>query len=98
MRQAWTRALSIVAMAAGVVAAGPVRSQGVSADKIVCGQAAVLTGPAAALGINMRDGVQAAFAEANQAGGVGGRKLELLSVDDGYEPTKAIEATGQLIN
>jgi ABC-type branched-subunit amino acid transport system substrate-binding protein len=42
--------------------------------------------------------VLAAFAEANKAGGVGGRKLELSSLDDGYEPTKAIEMTTQLIN
>lgn len=76
----------------------PVAAQGVSADKVLFGQAAALDGPAAALGTGMRDGIQAAFAEANKAGGVAGRKLELISVDDGYEPTKAIEATGQLVN
>jgi ABC-type branched-subunit amino acid transport system substrate-binding protein len=73
-------------------------AQGVSADKIVFGQSAALGGPAAALGTGMRDGIQAAFAEANRAGGVGGRKLDLVSLDDGYEPNKAIEATQKLIN
>src|SRR5688572_14467611 len=72
--------------------------QGVSADKIVFGQAAALEGPAAALGTGMRDGILAAFAEANKAGGVNGRKLELLSVDDSYEPNKSIEATKKLLN
>jgi ABC-type branched-subunit amino acid transport system substrate-binding protein len=71
---------------------------GVSADKIVFGQAAALEGPAAALGRDMRTGILAAFAEANKAGGVGGRKLELISKDDGYEPTKAIEVTKELID
>src|SRR5689334_23440329 len=86
--------------ALALAAAGSVgaHAQGVSADKIVFGQAAPLDGPAAALGTGMRTGLQAAFGEANKAGGVGGRKLELISVDDGYEPTKTIEATTQLIN
>jgi len=71
---------------------------GVSADKILFGQAAVLEGPASALGIGMRDGLTAAFTEANQKGGVKGRKLELMSRDDGYEPNKSIEATKALID
>ena len=71
---------------------------GVSADKIVFGQAAALEGPATALGEGMRTGLLAAFAEANAAGGVKGRKLELVSRDDGYEPTKSIEAVKKLIN
>jgi ABC-type branched-subunit amino acid transport system substrate-binding protein len=67
---------------------------GVSADKIVFGQAAALEGPASALGTGMRTGIMAAFAE---AGAIGGRKLELMSKDDGYEPTKSIEATKALL-
>ena len=70
---------------------------GVSTDKIVLGQAAALEGPAAALGQGMREGLLAAFDEANRAGGVKGRKIELISVDDGYEPNKSIEATKKLI-
>lgn len=72
--------------------------QGVTADKIVFGQEAALDGPASALGQGMRDGINAAFAEANKAGGVKGHKLELVSVDDGYEPTKAIAAAKKLID
>ncbi|HSV25003.1 MAG TPA: ABC transporter substrate-binding protein [Xanthobacteraceae bacterium] len=71
---------------------------GVSADKIVFGQAAVFEGPTSALGIGMRDGLMAAFAEANAKGGVRGRKLELMSRDDGYEPAKSIEVTKALID
>ena len=70
---------------------------GVAVDKIVFGQAAALEGPAAALGQDMRTGIMAAFAEANKAGGVNGRKLELISKDDGYEPNKSIEVTKKLL-
>ncbi len=70
---------------------------GVSADKIVFGQATALEGPASALGLGMKMGLEAAFAEINKAGGVKGRKLELKSVDDGYEPTKSIEAVKKLL-
>jgi branched-chain amino acid transport system substrate-binding protein len=72
--------------------------QGVTNDKIVFGQAAALEGPAAQLGLDMQTGLRAAFEEANKAGGIKGRKLELISLDDGYEPNKSIEATKKLID
>jgi branched-chain amino acid transport system substrate-binding protein len=87
----------LVVHAAG--APGMARAEnGVSADKIVFGQAAPLDGPAAALGQGMRDGLLAAFEEANKAGGVKGHKLELVSVDDGYEPNRSIEVTRKLLD
>ena len=91
------RALPIACLA--LLAAGlPAGAEdGVSADKIVFGQAAALSGPAAALGQGMRVGIEAAFAEVNRAGGIKGRKLELKSVDDGYEPTRSIEAVKKLL-
>jgi branched-chain amino acid transport system substrate-binding protein len=70
---------------------------GVSADTIVFGQAAVLEGPAAALGTGMRTGLNAAFDEINAKGGVHGRKIKLISENDGYEPDRAIAATRKLI-
>ena len=72
--------------------------QGVSNDRIVFGQAAPLEGPAAQLGLDMQAGSRAAFEEANKAGGVKGRKLDLVSMDDGYEPNKSIEATKKLLD
>ncbi len=70
---------------------------GVSANEIVFGQSAALDGPASALGSGMREGILAAFEEANRAGGVNGRTLTLKSLDDGYEPDRAIENTRSLI-
>ncbi len=71
---------------------------GVFDDRIVFGQSAAFGGPAAALGLGMREGILAAFKEANAAGGVNGRKLELVSYDDGYEPDRAIANTEHLID
>ena len=89
--------LSVTALAAYsafTALAVPARAEnGVSPDAITFGQAAVLNGAASALGQGMKAGLEAAFDEANRKGGVHGRKLKLVSVDDGYEPSKAIVAT-----
>jgi ABC-type branched-subunit amino acid transport system substrate-binding protein len=70
---------------------------GVYDDRVVFGQSAAFSGPAQELGKNMRLGIEAAFREANEAGGVHGRRLELTSLDDAYEPEAAIANTQQLI-
>jgi branched-chain amino acid transport system substrate-binding protein len=90
--------LFTAAIAALLWATTLVRAEdGVTADTVVFGQAAVFEGPAAALGLGMRAGIQAAFDEVNKQGGVAGRKLRLVTVDDGYEPDKSIAATKKLI-
>lgn len=71
--------------------------QGVTDARIVFGQAAVFEGPASALGLGMQEGLRAAFGEINAAGGVHGRKLDLVAENDGYEPNKSIDATKALI-
>ena len=71
---------------------------GISDDRILFGQSAALTGPAADLGTGVRLGIQAAFREANARGGVHGRRLELRTLDDAYEPEKAIVNTRALID
>ena len=91
------RVLAAALLGLAALTAPAFAEPGVSADTILFGQAAPLDGPASALGQGMRAGLLAAFAEANAAGGVKGRKLALVSRDDGYEPNKSIEATKQLI-
>lgn len=66
--------------------------------ELVFGMSTVLSGPAADLGIDMRDGVAAAFAEVNAAGGVNGRRLRLVVLDDGYEPTRTAPNMRKLID
>jgi ABC-type branched-subunit amino acid transport system substrate-binding protein len=88
-------------VAAGAAAAFPRQAAavaGVFPDKMVFGQVAVFEGPASALGVGMRDGIRSAFAEVNAAGGIKGRKLELVSRNDDYEPTKCIEVTKALLD
>ena len=70
---------------------------GIFEDRILFGQSAALSGPARQLGQDMRVGILAAFDEANRAGGVHGRRLELQSLDDGYETNAALSNTGKLI-
>ncbi|MEQ8332432.1 ABC transporter substrate-binding protein [Nisaea sp.] len=81
-----------------LVAPAQAETPGVSGDKIIFGQSAALDGPAGALGTGMNQGLMAAFAAANKAGGVHGRTLEIIKYDDGYEPDRAIENTKKLIN
>ena len=91
-------AASIAALGLALAAGGSAWAEdGVSADQILFGQSAALGGPAAALGSGMREGILAAFEEANRNGGVNGRQLQLKSVDDGYEPDRAIANTKALI-
>ena len=71
--------------------------EGVAADSVLFGQSAAFSGPASELGKNMRLGIEAAFAEANRNGGVAGRRLDLTSLDDAYEPEAAVTNTQQLI-
>jgi len=97
MRASPLKALSLALAALLATGISAFAEDGVSADKIVFGQATALEGPASALGQGMKMGLEAAFAEINKAGGVKGRKLELKSIDDGYEPTKSIEAVKKLL-
>ncbi len=70
---------------------------GVSASSIRFGQSAAFSGPASELGKEMRAGIEAAFNEANLMGGIHGRRVDLVSLDDGYEPGRAIDNTRSLI-
>ena len=93
------RAALMLGVAGSLALPGVVRAEpGVSGDRITFGQSAAFAGPAAALGLGMRQGILAAFAEANVAGGVNGRRLELVSYDDGYEPERAIANSRRLID
>lgn len=64
------------------------RPQGVTDNEIIVGMSAPFSGPAKELGRAMKVGIDMAFASANEAGGVNGRKLRLVALDDGYEPEK----------
>ncbi|NDZ18900.1 hypothetical protein C7T35_34385 [Variovorax sp. WS11] len=83
---------------AAVCAAWPAAAQqGVTDTEIVLGDILPLTGPPALLGVAHNLGVKIAIAEANAAGGVNGRKLRLISEDDGYIPSRTVQGVRKLI-
>jgi ABC-type branched-subunit amino acid transport system substrate-binding protein len=75
--------------------AGPT-VRGVTDSEIVFGMAAPFSGAAKELGRQMKLGVDAAFSAINAAGGIHGRQLRLIAADDGYEPSRTVEAMKQL--
>ena len=87
---------SLLTILAGLSFSG-LAENGVFNDKIVLGQAAVFSGPAAQLGIQMRNGIKAYLDHVNAQGGVHGRKIELVTEDDRYETKVAPVASKKLI-
>ncbi len=73
-------------------------ASGVTDKEIRLGMVNALSGPASGLGTALKDGAQALFDRVNAEGGVNGRKITLVSVDDGYEPAKTVAATKQLLD
>ncbi len=62
------------------------------------GMSAAFTGPAQALGNGMRLGIESYFDAVNRKGGVHGRQLELVAMDDSYEPSKTAPNMRELID
>ncbi|MDV6320031.1 ABC transporter substrate-binding protein [Chromohalobacter sp. HP20-39] len=65
--------------------------------EVKVGMVAPFSGAASSLGEGMRQGIEARFAEANEAGGVHGETLTLVARDDGYEPLRSAKATRELL-
>ena len=66
-------------------------------NRILLGQSAPLTGPAAQLGIQLQRGAKLYFDQINAQGGINKRTIELASLDDGYEPERCAENTRKLL-
>jgi len=89
------RRFSISLGALAAVGAPAVRAQG---ERIVLGQSAPFTGPAAQLGIQFNRGARLFFEQVNAQGGIGKRAIELVNLDDGYEPDRCAANTRKLID
>ena len=86
--------LAILAAGAVMVMASlPANAQ----DAIKVGMSGPFSGGLSLLGQSVRDGVEVAFAEINDQGGVGGRKLQFIAEDDGYEPMRTIASARKLV-
>lgn len=82
-----------IAAAAAAVSL-PALAQG---NRIVLGQSAAFSGPAAQLGIQMNKGARIYFETLNANGGIHGAQIELRTLDDGYEPDRCKANTEKFI-
>jgi branched-chain amino acid transport system substrate-binding protein len=73
-----------------------VAAHGITDNEIKFGIVGPFSGAARELGRQMKLGIDAAFNRTNDAGGIEGRKLRLIAADDGYEPSRTLDAMKQL--
>lgn len=93
--QTLRQSLIVAALAlAGVLAHG---QDGVSKSSIVIGQSLALTGPGSSLAAPFHQGAKLYFERVNAAGGVNGRKIELVTLDDRGNPVTTAENTKTLL-
>ena len=91
-------ALALAACGGGEQATENTGPRGVTADKIVIGSHTDLSGGLAIWGVPMTNGQRMRYAEANAAGGIHGRQIELIVEDTQYQMPLAIKATNKLLN
>ncbi len=96
MLQCFRSTLLLVTGAFAMLSALPALSQSAS-DVFVVGQSATLSGPAEEIGKEIKAGAEAYFNAVNQAGGIAGRKIKFISLDDGGEAEKAKANTQKLL-
>lgn len=88
------RQLSRMVAASAIGNIGLVRAQDAP---LVLGQSAAFSGPAMQLGTQFHAGAKLYFDQINARGGVGGRRVEIRHLDDGYEPDRCVANTEKLI-
>src|SRR5690242_10547381 len=92
--------LGLLAAAASMTlgAGAMAQTRGVTATEVTFGMPTDLSGPAATYGVSSSNGVKMRFEEANEQGGINGRKLKVIVEDQGYQVPKAVQACNKLIN
>ncbi|HXE15670.1 MAG TPA: ABC transporter substrate-binding protein [Stellaceae bacterium] len=88
-----------VAVLAGIAAATAARAEnapGITDTEILIGQTSPYSGPASAYSANSKVEI-AYFRMINDKGGINGRKIRIISLDDGYNPAKTVELTRKLV-
>ncbi|MEZ5621342.1 MAG: ABC transporter substrate-binding protein [Burkholderiaceae bacterium] len=89
---------TLTTLALALAAPLALATQGVTKDEIVVGSIQDLSGPLAGFGKQVRLGMMLRVDEANEQGGVNGRKLRLVVEDSAYDPRKAVLAAQKLVN
>ncbi|AVT78190.1 branched-chain amino acid ABC transporter substrate-binding protein [Rhodopseudomonas palustris] len=96
MRMTTARALLAVSLGLIGTAASAEDQPGITQTEIRIGQTMPYSGPVSAFGI-LGKGELAYFKMVNDRGGINGRKINLISLDDGYVPPKTVEQTRRLV-
>src|ERR1700722_4280719 len=91
--KAWIVSFAAMIASSAALAADP----GVTDTEILIGDVNIMSGPAAFVGKGFSLGSRIAAAEINAAGGVNGRKISVLTEDDGYVPARSFQALTKLI-
>jgi branched-chain amino acid transport system substrate-binding protein len=85
-----------IALLTGSMAVNATEVRGVSSAEIKVGQTMPYSGPVSAFGA-LGKGEVGYFKMLNERGGINGRKVNLISLDDGYAPPKSVEQTRRLV-
>jgi len=85
-----------VLSASGTALAQKKYSEGASDSEIKIGNTNPYSGPASAYGVIGKT-ISAYWKSVNEAGGINGRKVNFISLDDGYNPAKTVEVVRQLV-
>lgn len=86
----------LAAMAA--TATGASAQDGLSKTTVTLGQSVAMTGPAAVLALPFAQGARLYFERVNAAGGIHGRKIELITADDAGNPETTLANTKKLLD
>src|SRR5882762_2296442 len=97
LKQSLRTGLAGLVMMGAALQATQAQVPGVTADTIKIGTFGALTGPGYLYGKLPMNGVEVVFDEINKAGGINGRKLQLVREDDRCDPTAAIGAVKKLV-
>ncbi len=91
-------AITVAALSLATATAALAQTQGVTKNEVVVGTIQDLSGPLAGFGKAVRQGMQLRVEEINEQGGINGRKIKLITEDNGYDPKKAVLAAQKLVN
>ncbi len=89
---------AVIAVALLLTVGSVVAQDGVNNRSIVLGQSIALTGPGSGLAVPFYTGAKIYFDRVNTAGGINGRKIELVTLDDTGRPTNTAANTKKLLD
>jgi branched-chain amino acid transport system substrate-binding protein len=94
----WKLTIMATAALAATAMQASAETRGVTNTEITLGMHTDLSGVAATYGVSSANGVKMRFDEINAAGGINGRKINVIIEDQAYQVPKAVQACNKLIN